>query len=235
MIPRTDSRTLSPGFSDGGFSRTDLVMMLGAAGLLMAVVLPALSMQRSRSDQVACAVNLHRLGQAFQAFAESHDSQFPFRVPRAYGGSEGFSVVSPHFGALSNYLASPRILACPASGRVPANSFGGLKDASVSYLLGVHAVPDKQRALLAADFDVTGGSNAQCAVAGRILLNSYEGNPGLPDTFRPASWSGTNHVSSGNVLWSDGSVSSGDSQFLRVALSKTRLEGDNAVHLFAPK
>ena len=234
MIPRTDSRTLSPGFSDGGFSRTDLVMMLGAAGLLMAVVLPALSMQRFRAEQVGCVANLHRLGQAFHAWSEDHDNTLPFMVSRREGGSSGSISVAYYAAMTSNFLASPRILTCPASMRSPASAFSTLRDANVSYSLGTHAHLEKPRSILAADFDMEGGGMEICILAGRIVVTGFPGIAGKPATFS-ASWSGTNHVYSGNILLVEGAVGSGDSALLRSVLSQSPVEAEQDSHFLVPR
>jgi hypothetical protein len=75
--------------------------------------------------------DLGQMGIAFQMFMHDHNGKFPMQVPMSDGGSQefvqnGYSVSGEfyfsyrHFQVLSNEVAVPKILVCPADTRPPA-------------------------------------------------------------------------------------------------------------------
>lgn len=229
---RTPDRRLA--CSKSGFTRTELACVVAVFGLLLGLGLPTLANQRNRSDRAQCIGNLRRLGQSFLTWAEDHRGEFPFRVSYGLGGSNGKTTVAEHLAVMSNYLASPRLLTCPATIRLAATSFSGLRDTNIAYALLVHAVPDRQRTILATDWDLEGGTASSCLVAGKLAVDAFSGRDGLPESFN-SSWSTTNHTAWGQILFSDGSVQSGDSWSLKQAMALSSFEGDGTTHALKPK
>lgn len=217
-----------------GFTRIELACVVAVMGLLGGLGLPTLATQRIRSDRAQCIGNLRRLGQAFLTWAEDHRGEFPFRVSYGLGGSNGKTTVAEHLAVMSNSLASPRLLTCPATIRLAATSFSGLRDTNIAYALLVHAVPDRQRTILATDWDLEGGPANSCNVAGKLTVDAFFGRDGLPESFT-SSWSATNHAAWGQILFSDGSVQSGDSWSLKQAMALSSFEGDGTTHALKPK
>jgi prepilin-type N-terminal cleavage/methylation domain-containing protein len=60
-----------------GFTLTELLVVLGVAAVLAAILFPVLSLLRSRARQSACLSNLRQLHIAFAMYAADHDGDLP--------------------------------------------------------------------------------------------------------------------------------------------------------------
>ena len=150
------------------------------------------------------------------------------------GGSIGSLRTSDYFGILSNYTASPTVFTCPTGPRTAATSFPRFEDANLSYLIGTHATPTKALEILSADLDIEGGFSTECSVIGNVRVVEFPGSSGIPETFT-AAWSGSNHVSVGNILLTDGTLVSGDRTVLRKTLAESPREGSSSIHTRSPR
>ena len=92
-----------------------------------------------------CIDNLKQISRAFGLWAAGHDKRFPFNVSTNEGGalelcSRGTAQFDQTalliFMQMSNALANPKVLVCPADWLAkPADRFQGLQRANLSYLL----------------------------------------------------------------------------------------------------
>ena len=98
-----------------------------------------------------------------------------------------------HFVVMSNELNTPKILVCPEDNRTAAPSFKNLRNANISYFVGLDADETKPQMLLTGDRNVTNG------VAPRRGILELR-----PD--RSAGWTEAIHNKNGNVGLADGSV-----------------------------
>jgi prepilin-type processing-associated H-X9-DG protein len=156
-------------------------------------------------------------------------------VPNAEGGAQGYLPSSTHgsepglwrcYWVLSNELAHPRVLVCPADDvRVKAPSWPAMEDtriffgrnATVSYGVGTGASPSMPRMILAADRSIEWTSS--------VVPYLFNGNTSTRSTIgtdatRIASmeWNPARmHPAAGNVLFADGSVGRLNSAGLRHA------------------
>ena len=113
--------------------------------LLPAMLLPALARAKERAQSINCANNMKMIGLSFKTWAIDHNDQYPFNVSTNSGGTMEFAMqgvdgfdgnAAIHFLSLSNELATPRVLVCPAdSGKQAAAVFQGLTAANISYQL----------------------------------------------------------------------------------------------------
>jgi prepilin-type N-terminal cleavage/methylation domain-containing protein/prepilin-type processing-associated H-X9-DG protein len=112
-----------------GFTLAELLVVIGIIGLLVALLLPALSAARRASKRTACLSNLRQIGAAISAYAADYDRTIPYGPQALPATSANFypgtgdvtSLLSIQNGApvglgllLKNYLANtPRVLFCP--------------------------------------------------------------------------------------------------------------------------
>lgn len=61
----------------GAFSLVEILVSIGIVAVLIAILLPVLGRVREHSRRSACASNLHRLGQAFAAYASENRGWIP--------------------------------------------------------------------------------------------------------------------------------------------------------------
>jgi len=61
----------------GGFSLTELLVVIGVIVILIALLLPTLGRARERANRVACASNLRQVGQLMQLYAQYNRNNLP--------------------------------------------------------------------------------------------------------------------------------------------------------------
>jgi hypothetical protein len=117
---------------------TTLIVVMLAGRLL-----PQLAQAKSQAQRISCMNNMKQIGLAFRVWAGDHNDRFPFNVPSSEGGTmelraegqDGFDRNPAQvFQIMSNELATPRILICPADpSKQPALDFRSLQAGNVSY------------------------------------------------------------------------------------------------------
>jgi hypothetical protein len=168
----------------------------------------ASSRAKARSQRIDCARNLQTLGLVFKTWALDHGDRFPMSfsnnltpTPRAF---ECFQV-------LSNEVAEPNILICPADVRRPAQNLSdGFSNLNLSYFVGLDATDTNPQMLLFGDRNLTNGP----LPPNRILT--------LRTNF-PVSWTQEMHRYQGNIGLADGSVQQFSNPSLKAGLSSGRL------------
>lgn len=105
----------------------------------------ALGTADDRAASIMCQTNLKQVGLAFRIWANDNDDHYPFNVPVAQGGTlefcqraaDGFDANAfQHFLAMSDLLAIPSVLICPADqSKTPAFDWTSLNASHVTYLL----------------------------------------------------------------------------------------------------
>jgi len=215
----------------GGFSRLDLMAMLLALTLLVSLLGSALAAVRPGSSREACQGNLKSIGQAYASFAEDHAQRMPWRLTREQGGTYGERTASGtpwvQFFLLTNYIASPKILACPADKAKVATSWGRGREGgfvnpsyrgnSISYFIGLDVQLNAPKSLLSGDRNLVVSAQRQtCDYAQISVAASLK--PGDPEV----KWTPEVHGDPGNILRNDGSVTAMSSEMLRAALPDTK-------------
>ena len=222
------------------FGRLDAVACLAGLALLVSLSLPALAVNRTRSERFVCLNNLRQLGVALQLWGGDHEDLPPWEIPPNRGGTYGHSLapnVWLHLSWLSNEVATPRIFLCPSDTGLPAKDFSGDPDGgylhpnfrhrATSYSLS-HAFNNTLTVVVAGDRNVTLPSSGGCSRFGAAFTTPTQPGPSI-------SWSdGLHGVGAGNLLRLDGSSAAVDNAGLRTAISSPR-DDNGSFHLILPR
>jgi len=184
--------------SVAGFTRTELMIVIGVIVLLLLLFLPALKEPEVRTSHLNCVNNLKQVGLSFRLWSGDNNDKYPMQVSTNEGGTMELvsaGVVFPHYTVMSNELSTPKILCCPnESQRAPVAYFTNLTDTNISYFV----VPEADETL--PEMWLCGDRN--------LATNSVALKPGLftltPN--RAVRWTTEMHNNRGNLCFADGSV-----------------------------
>jgi prepilin-type N-terminal cleavage/methylation domain-containing protein/prepilin-type processing-associated H-X9-DG protein len=186
-----------------GFSLIELLVVISVIGILMALALPVLGRAMAKSRQIQCLNQLRETGVAFHSFAQEHSDLLPMQLwtNGCFTSNHTHEVIATNalvysscaFLAMSNELATPRLLACFADQRQPAMDFRSLKDENVSYAVGIQAALRRPTSILALDGNLTNQTGA-------VKIDwASGGSYGF-------GWTSRGHRGKGNVLYADAHV-----------------------------
>ena len=225
-----------------GFTRLELLFVILGLGLLTLSAVSLIASNQSESQRIGCFSNLRQIGRAFQSWANDHGDRFPWVVPVAEGGTYGNHsglLVWLQFTEVSNYLASPRVLKCPAFtiSSISADTWDNspqtglfsvnFRNNALSYMLGLHASPTWGGSILSGDANFLGAQpNVPCS----ILPFSGNAANALSAHSPTLDWANSIHVKAGNLLLSDGSVVFCESNGLRTIVQRNDTENNSGVH-----
>ena len=246
------------------FTVIELFAVVSTLALLGVMLLPALARTKASSKRISCADNLKQIGLAFQGFAADHGDAFPTRVTVAnggYGDLIGFRTVSSSqatsrgvfgfFMVTSNYLASPKVVICPAENEIrsAANTFSGvipvgstnvvpfINDLNTSYSVGVDATASKPQMLLSGDHNL--GSDGNVVPTSGFVVPTLQYHPdfkvSLGNIFMTnagVGWLNTMHIKQGNEVMGDCSVQQLNRDHLQQTLRNSGDTGNPSAPLF---
>lgn len=199
------------------FTRLELLACVAAAALVAGIALPALAGSRAEGDRAACANNLRLFGRAVNIWGADHGELPPWLTyvsnggNRPDGGGGRFTSAWQEYTALSNELATPRILACPADDGVKAAvEFSavanrgymatGMRALATSYWLNTDNLFSTPQMALVGDRNVRTLGSTQCGY-GYLSVDYRSVNGG-----DPVFWTNAVHGVQGHVAQTDGSV-----------------------------
>ena len=191
------------------FTLIELLVVIAIIGILMAMLLPALSTAKAKAKRIACVSNLKQAGVGIILWAHDYEGHYPWIVAMSDGGTHTLPQAWQHFGTLSNELGTPRVLHCPSDNeKKMADSFGNsassfmtLKDNALSYAIGTEATEGNTTMHIVADRNISGSYPKNCSVAG-IVGTITTLNPFAAAT----EWTTELHHNEGNMGLADGSV-----------------------------
>jgi prepilin-type N-terminal cleavage/methylation domain-containing protein len=146
------------------FTLIELLVVIAVIAILAALLIPAIARAKVQAKRVICLNNLKQIGAGLKAWANDHESKYPWKVDKPVGskpGPPGPSTVNVHFSIVSNELFATKILVCPTDTvRVPAFDFTipTLALNNISYILGNEADEQRPGNILSADRNLWGFS-----------------------------------------------------------------------------
>lgn len=228
--------------TEAGFTRIELAALLGALLLLLCVAYPLLAVTRVDTARVLCLNNLRQIGQAYGGWKNEHNDAMPQHVDYNSGGVKNHPARQStwfHYFVLSNHLATPQPLACPADRRVlvaedwsdrPGRGLAGpigLGERAISYFVGLHGLPEYPTEFIAGDYCLAGERTEGCGVAGVQAESMDVANAQIARTNYV-------HPAVGNLLFNDGrAVSATAAQLKAHAQTTGKYEADR-IHLLNP-
>jgi hypothetical protein len=180
--------------------RTDVLMIVSVISVLLLLGLVAMrQLQRNsaKSARISCVGNLKQVGLSFRVWANDHGDLYPtsHKLEDPTLRSEVLAGrMFRVFQLLSNELAAPKTISCPADNRWAWVEWSALTNTNISYLLGVDAADDTPNSILSGDRNI--------ALEGRLL----SGVVALGNNSQ-VTWTRAIHKNFGNLALADGSVS----------------------------
>ena len=187
-----------------GFALTEMALVILTVALLAAILAPTVTLTHGRSKRVLCISNLKQIGIAYRIVSHEHNERFPITISEQ-------SQVFRHFQALSNELATPKVLRCSTDTRTSAERFNILSNTNLSYFAGLDTHESMPERILSGDRNILGGT------VNDAYLRLFA--PGSP-----AAWHTNMHVRSGNIGLADGSAQQVDDKGLTAQIGSQRLQ-----------
>lgn len=213
-------RTIPHPCGQRGISLLEVVVVVGLLGLLVMMLLPALTTCKAPASRIKCANNLKQIALAYKVFANDHDDKFPFLVTNslAYGN---VTQTWLHFQAMSNELGSAKILLCAADRErlndmtadfltgptASALSLSSKGNRAVSFTASLDADSTMPNVILSSDRHLLTNSTN---VSGRLFLANTNVTSYV--------WTKNQHDGAGNYALSDGSVQQVPSSYLTIQI-----------------
>ena len=189
---------------------TELLVVICVIAVLAVLLLPVLAAAKRKHSKLDCVNNLKQIGLALRIWEGDNGDKFPMQFALTNDAvmklvSSGNAYVL--WQTMSNELATPKILACPADEqRTAALSFSqNFSDANISYFLSLDASDAYPQMMLCGDDN--------------LVVNGIRVRPGILNlsTNIIAGWTKERHGGAGNIGLSDGSIQTTTSTALQAA------------------
>jgi prepilin-type N-terminal cleavage/methylation domain-containing protein len=102
--------------SEKGFTLLELLVVMAIVSILVALLLPAISQAKSKSQQTKCESNIHQIDLAIRMYADDNKDTLPLLSPQSPEGVwQAFRpMVQSYLGIQSPAASKDQIFICPA-------------------------------------------------------------------------------------------------------------------------
>lgn len=213
------SRTLE------AFTILELLVVVVVCLLALASLYPNLASRPNKRHvwQNTCVNNLKQVGLSFCSWAGDHGGTFPmhFRT-NDFEGEKHASQQTMHvyFQVMSNYLGTPKVLACPSDRkkRVASDFKTNFGNSAVGYFVGLDARLNMSQHILAGDRNLTN----ETGLGGGIVEFST-------NRIARIGWTEDMHERQGQIVMGDASVQKLTTARVREEIRKTGLATNQLV------
>lgn len=194
----------------------EVLMVLAALLILVALILPELVWRphASHAPRIQCVNNMKQVGLAMRVWSGDHNDKYPMAVSETNGGAMEFTT-GPNawriMQVMSNELATPKVLICPADDRPYASNFDRLSNSNLSFFVGIVADESNPAMILSGDRNITNGLTIRNGVL-KLTTNDLAG------------WTAALHNNCGNIGLADGSVEEVSVTGLRNTIASTGVD-----------
>ena len=153
--------------SHRAFTLIELMATVAIIGVLASLLLPALSMAKSKADSTRCLSNLHQIGIAVRLYADDNEGGLPRLDASSRTSSSNIGLTSPFLEQVlsSHVTGSQKIFRCQADERKNGTLAGSSYEWNISVngrLL--HRVDNPVATFLVRDLEYWHGNRAKNAV-----------------------------------------------------------------------
>jgi prepilin-type processing-associated H-X9-DG protein len=197
-----------------GFTWIELLVVIGAVALLVALLLPILAAAKRKTSKINCVSELKQCGIAFKLWQGDNGDHYPqyfvltnVETMKLLDNGNAYLL----WQTMSNELSTPKILHCPNDQqRTNAVSFShDFSDANISYFFSLDAAEMYPQMILDGDDN--------------LAVDGIRVKPGILNlgVNRTVTWTKERHEGHGNIGMADGSAMQVTSGGLNSAIGNT--------------
>lgn len=190
--------------SKSGLTLVEVLVVMVVLVILAAFLLPTLHPVSNHAPRITCVNNLKQVGLSFRIYAGDNRDHYPTDLSTNDQPVVNESTpVYQYLQSLSNELGIVKVVICPSDEkRKVAQDFSTLRDANISYFVGLDANENLPNSILSGDRNIRNGVAPDHGIL-RMTTNQM------------VEFTKEMHIKQGNIATGDGSVQQVSSARLR--------------------